>query len=152
MEYTIDPKGGVNSTPAARIHKTENKYFPISEWTYRLDHDGKSPFIELSAMVKTKDATKAVLDVLFLDEKDKWIKHEWAAYIGEQSNEPKPLTHDFKQYKGTVAIPPKTKTIVIGLQDYGPGDIWFDDVSAVYKREAPAVPNNLPEQVEPLSN
>ena len=143
--YSIDPKGGVNGTAAARIHKTENTYFPIMEWTRRINHDSDiaAKYIELSAMVKTKDATKAVLDVLFLDDKGEWVKHEWAAYIGDQSIEPKPLTHDFKEYKGTVAIPANTKTIVIGLQDYGPGEIWFDDVSAVYKQEAPALPTNV---------
>lgn len=144
VEYTVSDNGGVNETQAARIHKTANKYFPIAEWTQRIEYDGKSPAIELSAMVKTKDARKAVLDVLFLDDKDEWIKHEWAAYIGDQSDDPQPLTHDFKEYKGTVAVPPKTKTIVIGLQDYGPGDVWFDDVKAVYRNELPQEPNNVP--------
>lgn len=144
VEYTVSDKGGVNETQAARIHKTANKYFPIAEWTQRIEYDGKSPAIELSAMVKTKDARKAVLDVLFLDDKDEWIKHEWAAYIGDQSDDPQPLTHDFQEYKGTVAIPPNTKTIVIGLQDYGPGDVWFDDVQAVYRSELPKEPNNVP--------
>lgn len=146
VEYTIDEKGGVNGSPAARIHKTENKYFPIAEWTYQIDHDTQTTakFIELSAMVKTKDARKAVLDVLFLDDKGEWIKHEWAAYIGDPSDDPQPLTHDFQEYKGTVAIPVNTKTIVIGLQNYGPGDIWFDNVGAEYREEAPKEPNNVP--------
>ena len=144
VEYTVSDKGGVNESQAARIHKTADVYFPIAEWTQRIEYDGRSPAIELSAMVKTKDATKAVLDVLFLDDKDAWIKHEWAAYIGEPSDDPQPLTHDFKEYKGTVAIPPNTKTIVIGLQDYGPGDVWFDDVRAIYRNELPKEPNNVP--------
>ena len=144
VEYTVSDKGGVNETQAARIHKTADKYFPIAEWTQRLEYDGKSPAIELSAQVKTKDARKAVLDVLFLDDKDEWIKHEWAAYIGDQRGDPQPLTHDFQEYKGTVAIPPNTESIVIGLQDYGPGDVWFDDVKAVYRNELPQEPNNVP--------
>lgn len=144
VEYTVSDKGGVNETQAARIHKTANKYFPIAEWTQRIEYDGQSPAIELSAQVKTKDARKAILDVLFLDDKDEWIKHEWAAYIGDQSDDPQPLTHDFKEYTGTVAIPPNTKSIVIGLQDYGPGDVWFDDVKAVYRNELLHEPNNVP--------
>lgn len=144
VEYTVSDKGGVNETQAARIQKTADKYFPIAEWTQRIEYDGQSPAIELSAQVKTKDARKAVLDVLFLDDKDEWIKHEWAAYIGDQRGDPQPLTHDFQEYKGTVAIPPNTKTIVIGLQDYGPGDVWFDDVKAVYRNELPQEPNNVP--------
>jgi len=143
VEYKIDKKGGVNGTAAARIHKSEDTYFPISEWTKQLRYDGKSPFIELSAMVQARDVRKAVLDVLFLNDKDEWIKHEWAAYIGDQNLDPQPLTHEFKKYSGTVAIPPNTKTIVIGLQDYGPGDIWFDDISAVYQNEAPKQPTNV---------
>jgi hypothetical protein len=144
VEYTVSDKGGVNETQAARIHKTANKYFPIAEWTQRVEYDGQSPAIEFSAQVKTKDARKAILDVLFLDDKEEWIKHEWAAYIGDQSDDPQPLSHDFKAYKGTVAIPPNTKTIVIGLQDYGPGDVWFDDVRAIYRNELPKEPNNVP--------
>ncbi len=152
VEYKIGDKGGTNLTRAAIIHKTADKYFPIAEWTQPIEYDGKSPVIQLMATVKTKDATKAILDVLFLDDKGEWIKHEWAAYIGDQSAEPKPLTHDWKVYKGAVSIPAGTKQIVIGLQDYGPGTVWFDDVSAVYLKELPQEPNHLPNnKQEPLS-
>ncbi len=144
VEYKIGDKGGTNLTRAAIIHKTADKYFPIAEWTQEIKYDGQSPVVQLSAAVKTENATKAILDVLFLDDKGEWIKHEWAAYIGDPSDEPKPLTHDWKEYKGAVAIPAGTKQIVIGLQDYGPGTVWFDDVSAVYLKELPKEPNNVP--------
>lgn len=143
VEYRIAENEGDSHGRAALIQKTENKYFPISDWTQKIDYNNDAPVIELSAQVKAKDVTKAILDVLFLDDKGEWIKHEWVSYIGDQSDDPKPLTHDWKEYKGAVAIPPKTKTIVIGLQDYGPGTIMFDDVSAVFLKELPKEPNNV---------
>lgn len=144
VEYTVSDTGGIGSTKAARILKTADKYFPIAEWTQRIEYDGKSPAIELSAMVKTNNTHKAILDVLFLDDKEEWIKHEWVAYIGDMSSSRQPLTHDFQEYKGTVAIPMNTKTIVIGLQDYGPGDVYFDDVKAIYRDLLPKEPNRVP--------
>ncbi|MEZ6148278.1 MAG: hypothetical protein R3B91_23165 [Planctomycetaceae bacterium] len=39
----------------------------------------------MTAQVKASKAAKAVLDVLFLDDKGEWIKHEWAAFIGQGS-------------------------------------------------------------------
>ena len=144
VEYRVPEKAGVDGTRAAEIKKTENKYFPISAWEQTIKYTGDAPAIQSSATVKTENATKAILDVLFLDDKGEWIKHEWAAYIGDQNAEPKPLTHDWKEYKGAVAIPAGTKQIVIGLQDYGPGTVWFDDVSAVYLKELPKEPNNVP--------
>ncbi len=151
VEYRVPEKAGVDGTRAAEIKKTENKYFPISAWEQTIKYTGDAPVIQLSATVKTENATKAILDVLFLDDKGEWIKHEWAAYIGDPSDEPKPLTHDWKVYKGAVAIPAGTKQIVIGLQDYGPGTVWFDDVSAVYLKELPKELNNVPNiKQEPL--
>ena len=144
VDYATDKKGGNNGSGSLRISKTDNRYFPIAEYTQTINHTGDAPVIQLSASVKTENATKAILDVLFLDDKGEWIKHEWAAYIGDQNAEPKPLTHDWKEYKGAVAIPAGTKQIVIGLQDYGPGTVWFDDVSAVYLKELPQEPTNVP--------
>jgi hypothetical protein len=144
VAYATDTKGGNNGSASLRIRKTDNRYFPIAEFSQKIDHTSNAPVIQLSAQVKTENATKAILDVLFLDDKGEWIKHEWAAYIGDQNAEPKPLTHDWKEYKGAVAIPAGTKQIVIGLQDYGPGTVWFDDVSAVYLKELPKEPNNVP--------
>jgi RNA polymerase sigma-70 factor (ECF subfamily) len=82
--------------------------------------------------VKAERVTKAILDVAFLDENGKWISHEWAAYIG-QKNDGDPLAnHDWKEYAGRVKIPKEAKKIQIGLQIYGPGKVWFDEVRAEY--------------------
>ena len=36
---------------------------------------------------------------------------------------------------GTVDIPPGSAKIVVGLQVYGPGQVWFDDVKARYRQD-----------------
>ena len=73
---------------------------------------------------------------MFLDENNKWIKHEWVSYIGQKKEENiPPANHDWKTYSGKVEIPENTKTIVIGLQMYGPGTVWFDDLEVAYLKE-----------------
>ena len=144
VAYSWKQTSGVGGKAGLGIKKTANQYFPIAQFTQTIPHTGSETVLQLSAQVKTKAATKAVLDVQFLDEKGEWISHEWIAYIGSQGNQPKPLSHNWKAYTGAVTIPPNTKQIVIGLQDYGPGEVWFDDVSAVYLKELPKEPNNVP--------
>ena len=144
VAYSWKPTSGVGGKAGLGIKKTASKYFPIAQFTQTIPHTGSEPFLQLSAQVKTKAATKAVLDVLFLDEQGESISHEWVAYIGSQGNRPKPLSHNWKAYTGAVTIPPNTKQFVIGLQDYGPGEVMFDDVSAVYLKELPKEPNNVP--------
>jgi RNA polymerase sigma-70 factor (ECF subfamily) len=86
----------------------------------------------LSSQIKAEKVTKAILDVVFLDDKGEWISHEWAAYIGAKKANDPPADHDWKEYSGRVKIPKGTKKIQIGLQIYGPGKVWFDEVRAAY--------------------
>ena len=125
------------------IKKTANRYFPIASWSQTIERTGDSPVLQVSAQVKAKDATKAILDVLFLDARDEWISHKWAAYVGSKKPGDPPANHDWKQYSGSVEIPPNTKKIVIGLQDYGPGTVWFDELAS-YAKEPPRKPNESP--------
>lgn len=138
VTYAWAKTGGVKKSGALHIKKTANTFFPIAQWSQTFDHDGKSPALQISAQVKAKNAKKAILDVVFLDEQGEWIEHQWIAFIGQKEPRDKPATHDFKAYKGTVAIPANTKKIIVGLQDYGPGEVWFDEVKAVYRAEVPA--------------
>lgn len=129
VKYIWDKKTGHESQSSLCLKKVANKYFPIAQWTRKLEHTSSSSEVEVSAMVKAQKTSKATIDALFLDADDKWIKHEWISYIGAKDTNDKPANHNWKQYKGTVAIPENTKTIVIGLQIYGPGTVWFDDLS-----------------------
>ena len=82
--------------------------------------------------MKAEKVTKAILDVIFLDEKGDWISHKWAAYVGAQQPNDPPADHNWKEYSGQVKIREGTKKIQVGLQIYGPGKVWFDDARAKY--------------------
>ncbi len=128
VEYIWDKHVASDGKASLGFRKTAERYFPIAQWTRRIEYVGDTGQIEFSAKVRAQQAYKAVLDVLFLDDNDEWIKHQWAAYIGAKNPGDPPADHDWKKYAGTVDIPEKTKTIVIGLQMYGPGTVWFDEV------------------------
>jgi len=140
VEFVWDKKVGYKSKASLCLNKTANRYFPIAQWSQTVDRTGDSPEISLSAQVKAEKVTKAILDVVFLGDKDEWISHEWAAYIGAKNAGDKPADHDWKEYSGKVKIPKNTKKIQVGLQIYGPGKVWFDEVRAVY-----APPANMKE-------
>ena len=57
---------------------------------------------------------------------------EQPALLGPRQKKPTdpPATHNWKSYAGTVEIPAGTKQIVIALQIYGPGQVWFDELEA----------------------
>ena len=132
VEYTWDKKTGFKSKASLCLNKTAQRYFPIAQWYQIVDRQGNSPEIRLSAQVKAEKATKAILDVIFLDDKGEWIRHDWVAYIGAKNPGDPPADHDWKEYSGKVKIPPTAKKIQIALQIYGPGKVWFDDVRAEY--------------------
>lgn len=133
VRYLWDKNVAHGGKASLSIKKTANRYFPIAQWFQEIEHTGDAKAVELSAQVKAKQMTKAILDVLFLDKDGQWIKHQWAAYIGAREPGDPPADHDWRQYAGTVDIPPGTAKIVIGLQVYGPGQVWFDDVRTSYQ-------------------
>lgn len=149
VEYSWDSKVAAEGSRSVSIEKTVNRYFPIAEWSQTVDRQGDRPFLEVSAQVKAQKAFKATLDVVFLGKDDQWISHEWASYIGAKKDNDPPADHDWRKYLGTVKIPPGTLKIRIGLQDYGPGKVWFDDVQARYvKSKSPAATSNTDNIVE----
>jgi hypothetical protein len=90
--------------------------------------EAASPAVNISAKVRAEGVTKAVVEVQFLDESEKFLGKKWVSYIGVENAGDKPVTHDWKEYGDSVEIPPSTKKLLIGLQIYGPGQVWFDDV------------------------
>ena len=115
------------------LKKTAKRYFPIADMHQIIDRKELSHSIKVSAQVKAEGVHKAVLDVLFLDKDAEWISHQWVSYIGAKEAGDEPVTHDWKEYAGEVEIPPTARKIQISVQIYGPGKVWFDDVSAAYK-------------------
>jgi RNA polymerase sigma-70 factor (ECF subfamily) len=134
VEYIWDRKTAKNGKASLCLHKTANRYFPIAQWEQTVDRTGDKPMLHLSAQVKAEKVTKAILDVTFLDGNGDAISHKWAAYIGVKKDGDPVADHDWKEYAGAVDIPAGTKKLQIGLQIYGPGKVWFDDVVAKYEK------------------
>lgn len=112
--------------------KSANRFFPIAGWGRVFKHDSKLGALHVSVKVKAQKAAKAVVDVQFLNAKKEMISHEWVAYIGQKEDNDPLATHDWKEYEGTVEIPADTQQIAIALQIYGPGDVWFDELTVRY--------------------
>ena len=147
VSYIWDKNTGSNGKASLCLKKDVEKYFPIAQWTRKIEYTGNAKELTVSADVRAKNAYKAVIDALFLDDKDEWIKHEWVSYIGAKEAGDPPANHNWKDYTGTVQIPDNTKTIVIGLQMYGPGTVWFDELNVAY---TDSTANNQQSPPDPL--
>ncbi len=134
VEYIWDKKAGHKGKASLCLAKTANRYFPIAQWYQVVDRTGDQSALQVSAQVKTEEVTKAIIDVGFLDDKGALVGHKWAAYIGAKEAGDAAVSHDWKEYAGRVELPPGTKKIQIGLQVYGPGKVWFDEVRAEYAK------------------
>jgi RNA polymerase sigma-70 factor (ECF subfamily) len=133
VEYVWDKKAGQKGTAGVCLHKTANRYFPIAQWYQVVDRTGDQPALRVTAQVKAEGVTKAVIDVVFLDGQGE-ATHKWAAYVGAKEAGDPAVSHDWKEYSGRVEIPPGTKKLQVGLQIYGPGKVWFDEVRAEYEK------------------
>jgi len=132
VEYVWDHAVAKTGRASLCLRKTAQRYFPIAQWTQTLslpvaDHPQR---VQLSGWVKAEQAYKAILDVQFTDAQGKW-SHKWAGYIGAREPGDPPANHDWRLYSGEVDVPAGTTNITVGLQIYGPGTVWFDDVELV---------------------
>ena len=139
VKQTWSRDAGHEGKSSLCLKKTANRYFPIAEWTQKVERKGDLPRLKVSAWVKAEKAGKAVLDVQFLDGDGKW-SHAWAAYIGAKEAGDPPANHDWKRYEGVVTIPADTRKIIVAPQIYGPGTVWFDDLAAEYTEDAATDP------------
>lgn len=115
------------------IKKTEDRYFPIAQWTQTIPVPAGANSIELSAWIKTENAYKAILDVQFAGEEGV-SSHHWIAYEGAKEDGDPPSNHDWTPIGGRAAIPVGTTQVILALQDYGPGQVWFDDIKARFSK------------------
>lgn len=141
VRYKWDRTTGHSGSSSLCIEKTENRYFPIASWSQKIPSSPTSKSIEVSAWIKADRMSKAVLDVQFYSE-DGIRSHEWVAYIGARSAGDAPATHGWKRLGGVVAIPPGVTEIAVAPQVYGPGKVWFDDLSARFTNQLPTAKEN----------
>jgi RNA polymerase sigma-70 factor (ECF subfamily) len=134
VEYLWDRNVAHGGRASLHLKKTVQRYFPIAQWFQEVKRTGATPRLKVSAFVKAKKTTKAILDVQFAGGEGDGT-HHWAVYIGAKEAGDPPVTHDWKRYEGVVEIPGGTEKIIVAAQIYGPGDAWFDDVVADYTED-----------------
>ncbi len=134
VSFLWDRKVAHQGKSSLHFRKTEQRYIPIAQWFQEVKRAGTAPRLKVSAFVKAQKTTKAIVDVQFYDQAEQF-SHKWAGYIGAKEDGDPPVTHDWKKYEGVVEIPAGTEKIVVALQIYGPGDVWFDDVEAEYTND-----------------
>jgi predicted esterase len=139
VEYQWDRNVAHRGKASLHLKKTAERYFPIAQWFQEVKRAGATPRLMVSAFVKAKKVTKAILDVQF-EGRDGGRSHHWAAYIGAKEAGDEPVAHDWKRYEGVVEIPNGTEKIIVAIQIYGPGDVWFDDLVADYTNDQPTDP------------
>lgn len=142
VRYRYDKRRGKTGERSLSLQKTAKRYFPIAQWERTFPSRGRFSALRVTTHVRAVKATKAIVDVVFLDSAGEMMSHEWASYIGaKEANDP-PANHDWKEYSGVVTIPDGTKQIMLALQIYGPGKVWFDDIKAEFVTKPNSVSGN----------
>jgi len=122
------PKQASDGERSLSLKKSANRYFPVAEWSREVPLEKIPSSLAAKVQVKAQRAGKATVDAQFLDANGEFLSHGWLAYIGAENAGDPPANHPWKEYTGTVAVPPNAKTLVIALQIYGPGQVWFDEL------------------------
>lgn len=134
VEYIWDKNAAFKGKASLCLTKTAKRFFPIAQWSKTFAHSGKSSQLQICANVKAKQVAKSVIDAQFIGANGNNLGHKWAVYIGAKQSGDPPADHDWKEYKGTISVPDGTKKVVFALQIYGPGTVWFDELSADYTK------------------
>jgi predicted esterase len=130
VEYVWSETEASHGKRSLGLKKTENRFFPIAQWLRTIPFEGGQANVEVCFKAKATQAQKAIVDVQFYDAGGEMIGHEWIAYLGAKDEGDGPADHDWGRYGGVVRIPPATKKIGVALQIYGPGEVWFDELTA----------------------
>jgi predicted esterase len=133
VEYLWDRSQAYQGQASLSLKKTVNRYFPIAQWWRAVPCSGATA-LSVSVWIKAQEARKATFDVQFYNSTGKMLGHEWAAYIGPKETSGPATTHDWKEYKGEVNVPPNTARVNLAPQIYGPGQVWFDELLVRQKR------------------
>ncbi|MCL4194609.1 MAG: hypothetical protein KJZ87_22925, partial [Thermoguttaceae bacterium] len=97
VEYRWEKNVGHDGGKSLSLSKTVPRYFPIAQWLQVVPHDGNSSRLKVSAWIRSRKVTKAVVDVQFLAA-DGQSTHQWIAYIGAKEPNDPPVTHDWEEY------------------------------------------------------
>ena len=144
VRYHYEQRRAKTGSRSLSLQKTAQRYFPIAQWLRTIPLKQGPAKIKVSVQVRAERATKAIVDVIFMDAGGQMISHEWASYIGSKGNGDPPANHNWKEYSGIVEIPAETKRLGLALQIYGPGKVWFDDLRVVDTDSSSAPSSSTP--------
>jgi|GEM_PF-832243 len=131
----IDHSTFHSGSASLKFTKSANRFFPVAVLNQAINVPSGAKRIKVDMWVKAEDAKKATLAVI-MNGGGQDGKIEWGAYVGIANDSDKPANHDWKKYGAVVAVPDGTDSVIISLQMYGPGTVWFDDVSVAYVPES----------------
>jgi RNA polymerase sigma factor (sigma-70 family) len=134
VEFKWDKSVAHQGKASLHLKKTAARFFPIAQCFQEVKRAGDLPRLKVAAFVKAEKATKAVIDVQFVSQNGDET-HQWVALIAPKADGDPPLTHDWKRYEGIVDIPAGTDKLAVAVQIYGPGNLWFDEVTAEYTND-----------------
>lgn len=124
---------GGRAGKAISFTKSTSRFFPFSLYDQRLpDPPSTAKKIHFSAWIKAENVAKATLP-LFLDTGPDTGDIKWGAFVGELNEGDSPVTHDWKKYESTFDLPSNLVDVRVGLEMYGPGKVWIDDVEVTYE-------------------
>lgn len=151
VKYYYDKRLAKSGSRSLSLQKSANRYFPIAQWSRVLPLDSDTKAIKINVQVRARKASKAIVDVIFLDSGGNMKSHQWASYIGAKEADDPPADHDWKPYTSVVEIPEGTKKVQLGLQIYGPGKVWFDNLEVLAAGPGSGDTSNAPASSNPLA-
>lgn len=141
VTYLYDKANGSDGKRSLSLQKSANRYFPIAQWFRTIEHDGTAIQLKVTTKVKAAKATKAIVEVQYLDGQSNMIGKDWVSYIGQEKPTDRPASHSWKDYTGTASVPAGTQRLVVAFQIYGPGKVWFDELRLRQAGAAPGKPD-----------
>lgn len=126
VKFTLDDKVKHSGKFSLALEKSVNKFWPV-QMIGETEIEAKSATnrLKVTAWVKAENAKKATI-ALYLNSKSSDGKIEFGTYVGSERGS---VSHDWKKYEKVLECPQGTDSIDVYYQMYGPGKVWFDDVS-----------------------
>lgn len=129
VEYLWDETNASDGTRSLGFKKTDRDFSAVAQWVRKFDYDSGTQNIDFSAMIKARGATKAAVELEYLNLAREVIGKESIIKIGPKDASDRGVSHNWKRYSAIANVPEQTAQIVIALQLIGPGSVMFDAIT-----------------------
>lgn len=120
VKYQWDRKFAHQGSASLHLSKKVKNYLPPwGQFSQEVKRTGTSPCIKVRAFVKAKKATKAILNVQFLDGSGQCVAQTWAVYIGSKTEGDPPRTTG-SDTKGSSKSPREQRSSTSRRRSVGP--------------------------------